>query len=231
MILPPDSNNPPPLVGQFPVSFAFTASNIIGLPIIERLPITNQVTYRLDYESSEFKTELTFIDAPSVQRYGLAGQDIIESKGLRTAHGGAGLAALTARRIFERFGGIDPVTGASVGGAVTYTVSSFLLTLGVEVGDFVSISHPLLLDTVRGVRGVSGRICEVISKQPQYDQGNMQYKLLDLAYLGTKQLSLVAPDGTPAWTGATDGERTAYMFVASDETGAYSDGTPGKLIW
>ena len=43
--------------------------------------------------------------------------------------------------------------------------------------------------------------------------------------------SLLAPDGTPAWSGASNTERERYMFISSSATKAYGDGTPGKTLW
>ena len=148
--------------------FAFNERNITILPGVERQPIINQVTFRMDYDGSNFETELLFLNAPSLQQFGLAGQHIIESKGMRLVRGGASLAGLTATRIFRRYGGIDPVSGAPNGGAVVLTVQSHFMTLTVEVGDFVYLTHPLLPNFETGRRGIFNRIFEVIEKQPNF---------------------------------------------------------------
>ena len=44
--------------------FAFNDRNMTVLPGIERQPIINQVTYRMDYDGSAFQTEFTFVQAP-----------------------------------------------------------------------------------------------------------------------------------------------------------------------
>jgi hypothetical protein len=211
--------------------FAFNERNITVLPGVARHPIINQVSFRMDYDGNKFLTELLFFDAPSLQQYGLAGQHTIESKGLKLGRGGASLAALTATRIFRRYAGMDPVSGAPTGGAPTLTVQSHFLTLRVEVGDFVYLSHPLLPNLESGGRGVFNRIFEVVEKQPNYTQGTMTYQLLDVAWVSAKRLSRVAPLGTPAYPSATSAQRARYMFVCSDSTGAYSDGAAGKTIF
>jgi hypothetical protein len=185
----------------------------------------------MDYDGNKFLTELLFFDAPSLQQYGLAGQHTIESKGLKLARGGASLAALTATRIFRRYAGMDPVSGAPTGGAPALTVQSHFLTLKVEVGDFVYLSHPLLPNLESGGRGVFNRIFEVIEKQPNYTEGTMTYQLLDVAWVSAKRLSRVAPLGTPAYPSATSAQRARYMFVCSDSTDAYSGGVAGKTIF
>ena len=211
--------------------FAFNERNITVLPGVERQPIINQVTFRMDYDGSNFQTELLFLHAPSLQQYGLAGQHTIESKGLRLARGGASLAGLTAARIFRRYSGMDPVSGAPNGGASVLTVQSHFMTLTVEVGDFVYLTHTLLPNFETGRRGIANRIFEVIEKQPNFNEGTMTYRLLDVSWLSTKKLSRVAPLGTPAWPSASSSQRAKYMFVADDVTKEYSDGTAGKTIW
>lgn len=211
--------------------FAFNERNVTVLPGVDRHPIVNQVSYRMDYDGSKFQTELLFLCAPSLAQYGLAGQHIIESKGLKLARGGASLAGLTATRIFRRYGGIDPVSGAPNGGAPILTVTSHFLTLSVEVGDHVFLSHPLLPNFATGRRGLFNRIFEVIEKQPNFREGTMTYKLLDTGWVASKKLSKVAPEGTPAWPSASQAQREKYMFVCDDATGQYSDGTAGKTIW
>ena len=138
---------------------------------------------------------------------------------------------LTATRIFRRYGGMDPVGGAPNGGAVTLAVTSHFMTLTVEVGDYVFLSHPLLPNFATGRRGVANRICEVIEKQPDYAEGTMTYRLLDVGWVVSKRLPRIAPNGTPAWPSATSAQRDRYMFVCADATKQYSDGTAGKAIF
>ena len=185
----------------------------------------------MDYDGSQFGTELLFVFAPSLQQFGLAGQHLIESKGLKAVRGGISLAGLAANRIFRRYGGLNAVTGAPSGGAALLTVTTHFMTLTVEVGDYVYLSHPLLPNFETGRRGIFNRIFEVFEKQPNYSQGAMTYRLLDTGWLQSKKLARVAPDGTPAWSGASNTERERYMFVSSSATKAYGDGTPGKTLW
>jgi len=211
--------------------FTFSERNVTALPTVDRQPITNQVTFRMDYDGSKFQTELNFVNAPSLERFDLEGEDIIESKGIRTARGGAALAGITARRIFSRFSGIDSVTDQPAGGAMVLTVTAQYMTLTVEVGDLVYFSHPLAPNLRTGRRGIYNEIFEVIDKQPDYSKATMTYKLLDMSWLSSKPLSLIAPAGTPAWASATVPERNRYMFLSSSASGEYSDGTSGKTVW
>jgi hypothetical protein len=198
--------------------FAFDERNITVLPGVEREPLINEVTFRMDYDGSKFQTELLFVDAPSLQQFGLAGQHVIESKGMTLARGGAALAGLTATRVFRRYAGVDPVSGAPHGGATILTVESHFMTLTVEVGDFVFLSHPLLPNFETGRRGVTNRVCEVIEKQPNFGEGTMTYRLLDMGWVAGKGFSRVAPQGTPAYPSASSAARTRYMFICGDTT-------------
>jgi len=218
-----------------PYSFAGLAllneRNITALPGVKPEPLINQVTFRMDYDGSEFQTELLFLASPSLQQFGLAGEDIIESKGIKLERGGAALASITANRIFQRYGGIDPVSGSPRGGAPALSVTSQFMNLTIEAGDFVYFSHPLLPNLEAGTRGIFNRIMEVVDKQPNYTQGNMAYQLLDTGWMGTKVLSRIAPQGTPAWSAASSAERARYMFLSQESSGTYSDGTAGKTVF
>ncbi|HET7842464.1 MAG TPA: glycosyl hydrolase family 18 protein [Terriglobia bacterium] len=211
--------------------FVFDETNCLALPSMERFPITNQVTYRMDYDGSDFQCEMNFVDAASVQQFNLQGQQVIESKGLRRAHGGSSLAALTAWRIFQRFGGVDPAGGIVRAGALVYTVKSFFMTLGVETGDFVYLTHPLMPNLLTGTRGVVRRLCQVTDRQPNYADGNMTFKLLDVGWQPARTLSKIAAVDTPAWTSASPQQRAAYAFLAAGSTNAFSDGSAAKNIW
>ncbi|TAM79187.1 MAG: hypothetical protein EPN47_19455 [Acidobacteria bacterium] len=218
-----------------PYSFAGLASlnerNITAIPGVKPEPLINQVTFRMDYDGSGFQTELLFLSSPSLQQFGLAGEDIIESKGMKLERGGASLAGITANRIFHRYGGIDPVSGLPRGGAPALSVTSQFMNLTIEAGDFVYFSHPLLPNLEAGTRGVYNRIMEVVGKQPNYTQGNMAYQLLDTGWMGGKVLSRIAPQGTPAWSAASSAERERYMFLSQESNGNYSDGTRGKTVF
>lgn len=211
--------------------FAFNDRNVTVLPEVDRQPIVNQVTYRLDHDGNDFQTELLFVEATSLEQFGLAGQQIIESKGLRSERGGVALAGLTATRIFRRYSGINPITRAPLGGAPTLSVTSQFMTLKVEAGDYVFASHPLLPNFETGRRGVATRLYEVIGKQPNYTEGSMTCTLLDSGWARSKVLSRVAPQGTPAFPNASSSARSRYLFISGAATNAYSDGTPGKTIF
>src|SRR6185437_8224721 len=93
---------PPTPVG---IAFAFTQSNIVGIPKFRQQPIYNWVQFDLDYDGSNYRDTEEFIDAASVAKFDLQAVLQIQSQGLRSNLQGASRAGITARRIFERYAG------------------------------------------------------------------------------------------------------------------------------
>ncbi len=168
-----------PAASAAPV-FAFTADNTCGLPEIDRMNVINEIIFRLDYDGSGYRSELFFLESDSLAEYGRTSQWVIESQGLRTELGGQGYAQWAAARMFKRFAG----TVGLRGGAPTVQIEAFLATAPVWVGDYVSLSHPLMPDLSTGALGVSGRVYEVVSRDPDYAGGRMKYTLLDTGLTG-----------------------------------------------
>jgi hypothetical protein len=162
-------------------AFAFDDSNMIVLPDIDRMDITNEVIFQFDDEGGSFTNELVFIEETSVSLYGAANQQNIESKGLRTEFGAWWFCEEVARRLFRRFAGAP---GGLRGGAPIYSIQAFLMTLPVWVGDYVAITHPLMPDIMTGAAGVVNRLMEVVDRTPDYAGGTMSYKLLDTGVTG-----------------------------------------------
>jgi hypothetical protein len=179
----------PPAAGAVPV-FAFTDDNIAVLPEVDRMPITNQIIFKIDHDGSDFRNELVFIEATSVSSYGRSGELSIESQGLQTALGAQWFCEEVAQRLFSRFAG----TPAGLkGGAPVLNVQAFLLTMPVWVGDYVAVTHSLMPDLTTGAIGVTDRIYEVIDREPDFAAGRMQYKLLDTGLTGLQPAHKWAP--------------------------------------
>jgi hypothetical protein len=163
--------------------FTFNANNMMVLPEIDRMPVINEIVFKLDYDGSDFGTELFYIDATSVSTYGRAGQHTIESKGLRTVYGAQWICQDVADRLFRRFAG----TPAGLrGGAPVIRIEAFLLSLPVWVGDYVCVTHAMMPDLLTGALGVTNRLYEVIDRDPDYANGRMRYRLLDTGLTGVQ---------------------------------------------
>jgi hypothetical protein len=162
-------------------AFSFTADNCIALPEIDRQPIVNTIVFRIDADSGgEFQNQLVYVDATSISTYGRGQQQVIESKGLRTAWGAQWFCEEVASRLFKRFAGTPT---ALRGGAPLYSVDAFLLSLPVWVGDYVTLNHAKVPNLLTGGLGVN-RLVEVIDRDPDYSSGRMRYTLLDTGLTG-----------------------------------------------
>ncbi len=170
--------------------YTFDQNNMVVLPEIDRMPIFNEIIFKLDHDSDGHQNSLVFIDATSVSTYGRAGQHVVESKGLRTVLGAQWFCQEVAARLFRRFAGTP---AALRGGAPVARVEAFLLTLPVWVGDYVNVSHPLMPNLLTGELGVVNRLYEVIDREPDFERGRMKYRLLDTGLTGVEGARSFAP--------------------------------------
>jgi hypothetical protein len=106
--------------------------------------------------------------------------------------------------------------------------------LPVELGDYVWLSHPKVLDLKSGKLGLSNVVCEVVDKQPNYSQATVDFTLLDTRFisLGTAFQIAAAAANIPNYAAATPAQRAQYMYISSAAAGAEnSDGTAGNTIF
>ena len=219
-----------PLPYQTPV-FNLTASNIIGIPETARQPIVNMVTARMDVDNSGCSTaarayegQVTYQQQTSFERYQQVYEQQVEATGLRTNYGATMRSWTLADRIFRRHAFAPPV----------YNVQTHLAALAVELGDLVSLTHPLLVDFQTGKLGVVNITCEIVDRRPDYAQGRVEFSLLDTRFLNLALPYQIAPASlsVPGWQQATEAERSGYMFVSlAARNGMNPDGTPGNTIY
>ncbi len=173
-----------PLQGGPSPVFDFNADNCIAFPDYDRAQILNDLLWSIDntaaYSGGSFSTTLLFLDATSISTFGRSNERSVQNKGLRTELGAQWFAQDISQRMFARFAG----SAALRGGAPLLTLQSFFLTLPVWVGDYVTVSHPKMPDLFTGALGVTGRVCEVIDRTPDYASGKMNFKLLDTGLTG-----------------------------------------------
>jgi hypothetical protein len=169
-----------PAAGPTPV-FAFTQDNVIGLPQWDRQPICNQMIWQFDYDGSQYGNYETFLQATSISLYLQGQQWSLQSDGLQTELGAFSYAEWVSEKMFARFAGVAP---GIKGGAPLLTLRSMFMTLPVWTGDYVSLTLPLMPDITTGNLGVANRIFEVVDRQPDYANGQMQFKLLDTGLTG-----------------------------------------------
>lgn len=170
--------------------FTFSQDNCTVLPAIDRQEIVNEILFRIDDDGSgNFGNTLIFVDATSLSAFGRGTQRVIESKGLKSSLGAQWFAEEYANRMFKRFGG-DPASLR--GGAMILDIEAFLLTLPVWAGDYVALTNALTPDLTSGTLGLTGRLMEVIDREPDYANGKMRYKLLDTGLTGLAAAHLVS---------------------------------------
>lgn len=205
-----------------PIAFNFTPSNIVGVPSYAQQPIYNWLAMKMDYDGSNYLHIEEYVDSASVNRYGLSSVLSITSDGLRTNLQGASRAGITARRIFQRY-------GQGPTGMISFDHPSLQAGI-VEVGDYVTITHPLMENLDNGTLGWTNRICQVMSVQPAWSAGKIQFTVLDVNSLASRPAYQYAPDTVPAWTSATAAQRAEYLFQANSSS-QQSDGTAAGRIF
>ena len=219
-----------PPVEQTPV-FAFTAKNIIGIPQTVRQKIVNLVAFQMDVQQGGVTTaarsygyQVSYQQQTSLKTYRQVYEQQIQSTGLRVARGGMMLSRLLADRTFRRHAFEPP----------TYKFSAQLGTLAVELGDYVWLSHPKILDLKTGRLGLSDVVCEVLDRQPNFSRATVDFSLLDTRFINISPPYQIAPAAgdIPPWNEATPQEQAQYMYISFAETGGEnSDGTPGNTIF
>jgi len=204
-----------------PIAFAFTQSNTLGIPAYRQQPIYNWVQFDLDYDGSNFLHTEQFIDAASVAKFDLQAALQIQSQGLRTNYQGASRAGITARRIFERYAG-GPANQISLAAASLQPVV-------VEVGDYVTVTHPLMENLDTGTLGWTGRVCQVLNVQQSWASAQISFDLIDVTAM-LRPVYQYAPDSVPAWPAASSGQKATYMFMA-DSSSQQSDGSAAAGVF
>lgn len=215
---------------QSPV-FSFTQKNIVGVPQVSREPLINALTARFDVNDSlqttaarAYNNQVTYEQQTSIyQFYRIANQQV-EATGLRSARGAYLRSFLLADRTFRRYAFETP----------RYQVKAFLSSLVAEIGDYVSLTHPLIPDLKSGQVGISNVLCEVIGRQPNYARGTITFDLFDTRFMQLTQPFQIASAsaGIPSWSSATAAERAEYMFISSAAAGGENaDGSPGNTIF
>lgn len=219
--------------GQYTPFFLIpSAATTVGISLTDRniqeplptptLPeIQNLISYGYDFRNgSDFARRLVIEDAVSRATYGLSNLQTIESHGMKSWLGASIYIRLLANALFLRYGYEAPTM------EVVVNWDACLL----ELGDWVSITHPLLPNRVLGTRGLTNSVWEVIGREYEWHAGLVHLNLLNIDWLAAAPIYQFAPDAIPSWPTASPAQRAQYMFVASATTGEYSDGTPGHLI-
>jgi len=223
--LAPKSMVPPLVITPVPV----TRDDIIGIPEVAREPVVNVVAVRMNVKDDrretagrEYQIEYTFQERTSIERYKQQYKSSIESNGLRANYGGYGRALLLAKRVFRRHAWATP----------KYSITAHLKHIDLELGDFISLTHSLVLDYATGRLGLTNVVCEIVNKQPNYAAGLVDFEALDTRFMAMPTAWYIVDDALelPLWGDCTEEQRNSWMFI-SDANGLYSDGSAGRTIF
>ena len=215
----------------------FTPANLLDIPAAGQTDLINQVITRLDATSGEgssssgFAAERVSQDQASITKYGMYGQQIIESKGLRSGLNGLFVAHMTAFLIFARYANKSLCHGDNGKNQSSDPINALWNAALVEPGDFVTLTHPQVPDRVAGVMGVTAKQYVVMDKNLQFpiggSAGTVQLKLLEASTLAFKQFK-IAPNGEASYPSA-GADQGVFMFLCNDSD-QYSTGAAGNTL-
>jgi hypothetical protein len=138
----------------------------------------------------------------------------VESRWLRTAYDGVGIAAELAGRLRQTWVATPAVCRLAVN----------FRQRRLEAGDVVSVTHPDLPNLRADVRGVDGRLMTVLRTDPDLERGRIVLTLLDA---NLRRFGVIAPNAVSAdYPAATSSERETFAFTCNSSS-QMADGSPG----
>jgi hypothetical protein len=198
---------------------------------VESDSYTSALSYRFDMDSNGQNSQSNFLDyyAPADNLYGGVSQvRTYVSRGVRSSLGGYRLAHLMAQMIFSRYG-LKPLT---------LKITGFAPSMALEMGDKITISHPLVpngkfppsLRTPGSSVGIQGTLWEVLNANKNLEDATVDLDLLHVSWQLPAYAWLIAPDGTPAYASASAAQKAANMFVCN-ASNLYSNGDAAHTLW
>lgn len=200
------------------------------VPSAEQCDFVNYVQWQFDKDdlgdSSGNNYDATDVEeyAASLAAYGYnnVGAQTITADGMRSALGGYFIARMISRFIFMRYG----LKALKFDQNAADSIWSGML---VESGDYVSVTHPLVPDRASGVMGLNGKVFQVLDKTFKFEEGLVTFSMIDASYLQAFGFFQIAPDGTPDYAAASQGQKARYMFMSSQKY-VYSNGDPAHTL-
>jgi hypothetical protein len=191
------------------------------IPEALQADLVNQTSYRFDKTTDgKFAAQPVRSYSVSTTRYGLFGQQVIESDGMRSGFQGYFLAAFVSRLIFLRYG---------LKNLKFDQVPVFWTACVLEPGDLVNLTEPHIPDRDLGTIGVTNKLFEVLDRTWDFMNGIVSLTLIDASYLQKFGQYLIAPNGMADFTAASATNKAKYMFLAN-ASDQYSDATPAHLL-
>jgi hypothetical protein len=151
------------------------------------------------------------------------GQVIIESDGMRSGFQGFLLAKMISNAIFAKYGAYNPTLQAEC------FMSRNGLLMATEIGEFLTLTHPLLPNRKAGVMGITNQLFQVTGRSYSFDSMMVTFTLEDASGVAAFGGRKIAPTGEAAFTAASSGDQATYLFM-SNPSGKQSTGvTAGTL--
>ena len=188
-------------------AFSFTnTANILGVPQVGVGDYCAQMLTMMDFDGHDYLTGVGSSYDQAIALYGLPSIVNQQARGLRSASGGGLLARLSQFATFRRCG-LKPRT-LNLLGAWT--------SVRCEIGDVVTVTHPLVPDKDTGTMGITNRWYEVISRNPNWGKPSVQFELLDVNWMNAPAYE-VAPDDTPTWADSSEEQRATYAYAGEGQ--------------
>ena len=230
-----------PAVGGISAIAAITPDNLTELPTINTSPLTNVLTLRFDKDDSNqgssstgYLAESNTFYAPTITNLtdltgtviaealtgasAVQGQLIIESGGMRSGFQGFILSKMIANSIFAMYGSYNPAFTAPC---------HWYPFFQVEVGEFITFTHPLVADRQAGVLGMHAKLFRVVKRSYNFESMIVTLDLQDASGIAAFGAHRIAPSNTSARQGPND--RSRYLFM-TNVSGTYNDGSNGVNI-
>jgi hypothetical protein len=194
------------------------------LPVEQAGDYYTSVQYRLDYDGNQYTSIINPVFG-TAEPFDVSRMYTIQAKGLRSPLGGALYVRLVAWVLFQRYG-LRPVTLPC---EVDWT------GIALEPGDVVAVTHPLVKRHTTGAQivsaglvGLNKELFHIEEISPNWEKGTVRLNMTDVNYLANGPWQ-IAPDDAPVWT--SGGAATKNIYIASQATGNYSDGTAGRPLY
>jgi len=200
----------------------------LSIPTAEQTQMINTVVYQFDKDDGDGSSSGNYLSSntqqygPSVSRYGLFGELNINADGMRAALQGYLISWLVSYLIFGRYGFKNLTFDQN---AAEGLMSLWLL----EPGDIVSVTHSKIPNRSTGVMGITNFPFELLNKKTNFEKCIVTLTMIDATYLSKFGFAEITPDGEPAYTSASSGDKLIYMWQ-SGSSGKYSNGDPGKVL-
>lgn len=215
-----------PLAGATP-AMTLGPGNWTSIPTAEQTDMVNTVEFQFDRDDAtanstgDYDSDVVEEYEPSIAKYGIYGEQVIQADGLRSAFLGFLIATFVSWLIFFRYGFKNLKFDQ-------YAAESIWQTMRLETGDVVAVTHPQIPDRAAGVMGITNKLFQVLDKKWNLTEGKVTLTMIDASYLSTFGFFEIAPNGEGDYTAVSSSDQATYMFES--EAGKYSNGNPANIL-